>query len=414
MINGDWVLPDLECVCRLDDDSPFYEQMLLSYVGDAAARYLGLLYIISRDGDPLAGSLLKQCDNVDEITHLFLKYRELDAEAGSLFQAYITGDQEKINSKLVALYALLAPSVGGFSLGPAPLTHINLGSDKFVHFPLLGCTAVPSRAGVNLGQLTEMVLGGINGGNEHAPTDFDYRKGAFTLTGIRVSRAAAQPLKAGDEFQIIESGQLPSSYAASSVCEALDHIASLDESLCACLTTSMKLVTVVPRHNMNTRKSSSVSSLPGWAWQDVDLESDRLVEHCHLCMQLVHEFFHTKVNLLEKGVRLYVTDGNSPEVFSPWKNRKRPLRQVVHALVTFCAGAITCAKLITAANTNVEKLYPVAEACWTETIAFSKEAHRSLTETRALTSHGKLLVDTCIDNLHSVVRSSVGSIGVRT
>jgi len=398
----------------LDDDSPFYEQIMVSYVGKAAARYLALLYIISRDGYPLAGSLLNQCDDVDEITQLFLKYRELNAAAGSLFHAHITGDREKINSQLVTLYTLLAPSVGGFSVGPAPLTHINLDPDKFVHFPLLACTVVPSRTRVNLGQLTETVLGSIKEGNENAATNFDYRKDAFTFTGMRVSRAAAQPLRAGDEFQIVESGQLPSPYAESTVCEALDYITSLDKSLCACLTKAMKLVTVVPRHNTNTRKSSSVSSLPGWAWQDVNLEADRLLEHCHLCMQLVHEFFHTKLNLVEKGVRLYVTDGNSPEVFSPWKDRKRPLRQVIHALLTFCAGAITCAKLITAAKTNVKSLYPIAEACWSETITFSEEARRSLIETGALTSDGKLLVDSCVDNLHSVVRSSVGSISVGT
>ena len=232
---------------------------------------------------------------------------------------------------------------------------------------------------------------------------------SFTRSGIRISTAITQPAVAGNEFNFIEKNYLHDVSAVSTrhdeIRLCLDLLSFLDMGLGVSMSRLMKVYTVLPRYSLTTRRAGSVSHLPGWAWQDFDPEADRMEEKCHLCVQMVHEFFHTKVNLVEKNVRLYITDGNSPQVFSPWKNRDRPLRQVIHALITFSAGAAVWAKLVSSPWFSSEKLYSEAESYWVETLSFADVAYQGLIKSETLTDAGKLLVSACVDNLQLTIKS---------
>jgi len=227
----------------------------------------------------------------------------------------------------------------------------------------------------------------------------------FTRSGIRLSTAMTQPSAAGDEFHLIEKAQIDYyNQALNTICFCLDLLPLLNLELGISMSNLMKLYTVIPSRDPNKRQAGSVSSLLGWAWQDFDPNVDILEEQCHLCVQLVHEFFHTKLNLVEKNIPLYTTDGNSPEIFSPWKNRNRPLRQVIHALMTFSAGAAVWNKLITSLSFSSPKIYSQAEDYWSETIEFANLAYQGLFNSEVLTDAGKTLVSACVEQLNLTVK----------
>lgn len=75
---------DLELTCRLDDTQLFYQNSLIEYVEESATRHIAMLYILSNQGYELASALLKQNDDVDILSGLFLQYRELEAKSRSL------------------------------------------------------------------------------------------------------------------------------------------------------------------------------------------------------------------------------------------------------------------------------------------------------------------------------------------
>lgn len=401
---------DLELTCKLDDTQLFYQNALIEYAEQSATRHLAMLHILSNQGYELAAALLKQSDDVNILSGLFLQYRELEAESGSLFQAYVSGETDNINDGLIDFYALFSPLSGGLILGLEPLKKVTVTAGCLVCFPTLaGVAAVKQDS--DLGEITEQV---INLLFDDESDCINWLPDSFTRSGIRISTAITQPAAAGNEFNFIEKNYVDSITVVNTrhneIRLCLDILPFLDMGLGVSMSRAMKVYTVLPRYSPTTRKAGSVSSLPGWAWQDFDSEINRLEERCHLCVQMVHEFFHTKVNLVEKNVRLYTTDGNSPQVFSPWKNRDRPLRQVIHALMTFSAGAAVWAKLLTYPCFSSVNLYSQAESYWVETLGFAHIAYQGLIKSEALTDAGKLLVSACVDNLYSVVKESRSSL----
>lgn len=400
---------DLELTCKLDDTQLFYQNALIEYADQSATRHLAMLHILTNQGYELAAALLKQSEDVNILSGLFLQYRELEAKSGSLFQAYVNSETDSINDCLIDFYALFSPLSGGFSLGLEPLKKVKVTVGSLVCFPTLAGVAAVKRDS-DLGEITEQMINLLFDDRSDCIT---WLPDSFTRSGIRISTAITQPAAAGNEFNFIEKNYVDSITVVNTrhneIRLCLDILPFLDMGLGVSMSRAMKVYTVLPRYSPTTRKAGSVSSLPGWAWQDFDSEIDRLEERCHLCVQMVHEFFHTKVNLVEKNVRLYTTDGNSPEVFSPWKNRNRPLRQVIHALMTFSAGAAVWTKLLSSPCFSSGNLYSQAESYWVETLSFADVAYQGLIKSEALTDAGKLLVSACVDNLHSVVKEGKNS-----
>jgi hypothetical protein len=395
---------DLELTCKLDDTQLFYQNALMKYVEESATRHIAMLYILSNQGYDLASALLKQSEDVDILSGLFLQYRELEAKYRSLFQAYVSGETASINDCLIDFYALFSPLSGGLSLGLDPLKNVKVAAGSLLCFPTL------ARAGAvmqdsDLGEITKQAIDVLI---DRKSDRITWLPDSFTRSGIRISTAITQPAAAGNEFNFIEKDYVHDVSAVSTrhdeIRLCLDMLPFLDMGLGVSMSRLMKVYTVLPRYSPTTRKAGSVSHLPGWAWQDFDPEADRMEERCHLCVQMVHEFFHTKVNLIEKNVRLYTTDGNSPQVFSPWKNRDRPLRQVIHALMTFSAGAAVWAKLVSSPWFSSGKLYSEAESYWVETLSFADVAYQGLIKSEALTDAGKILVSACVDNLQLTIK----------
>ena len=401
---------DLELTCKLDDTQLFYQNALIKYVEESATRHIAMLHILSNQGYELATALLKQSEDVDILSGLFMQYRELEANSRSLFQAYVSGDTDSIKKFLIDFYTLFSPLSGGLSLGLEPLVNVNISAGSLVCFPTLARVGAVKQD-TNLGEITKQAIDLLL----DCKSDYiTWLPDSFTRSGIRISTAITQPAAAGNEFNLIEKEYMHDLTAVSTrhheVRVCLDMLPFLDLGLGVSMSRLMKLYTVLPRYSPTMRKAGSVSHLPGWAWQDFDPEIDRIEERCHLCVQIVHEFFHTKVNLVEKNVRLYTTDGNSPEVFSPWKNRNRPLRQVIHALLTFSAGAAVWSKLVSSPWLSSGNLYLQAESYWVETLEFADLAYKGLVESRTLSDAGKILVNSCVDNLHSVVKASRSSL----
>ncbi|MEZ2231306.1 HEXXH motif-containing putative peptide modification protein [Microcoleus sp.] len=396
---------DLELTCQLDDTQLFYQNALIKYVEESATRHIAMLHILSNQGYELAAALLKQSDDVDMLSGLFLQYRELEAKSRSLFQAYVSGDIASIKAFLINFYTLFSPLSGGLSLGLEPLKNVKVTPGSLLCFPTLAKAGAVTQDS-NLAEITEQAIEVLI---DRKSDRITWLPDSFTRSGIRISTAITQPAAAGNEFNFIEKDYVHDISAVSTrhdeIRLCLDMLGFLDIGLGVSMSRVMKVYTVLPRYSPTTRKAGSVSQLPGWAWQDFDPEADRMEERCHLCVQMVHEFFHTKVNLIEKNVRLYTTDGNSPEVFSPWKNRNRPLRQVIHALMTFSAGAAVWAKLVSSPWFSSEKLYSEAESYWVETLSFADIAYQGLIKSEALTDAGKLLVSACVDNLRLTIKS---------
>ncbi|MCC3435724.1 MAG: hypothetical protein EAZ39_17225 [Oscillatoriales cyanobacterium] len=397
---------DLKLTSKLDDTQLFYQNALIKYVEESATRHIAMLHILSNQGYELAAALLKQSDDLNMLSGLFLQYRELEAKSRSLFQAYVSGDTDRIKNFLINFYTLFSPLSGGLSLGLDPLRNVKVTVGSLLCFPTLARTGAVMQDS-NLAEITEQAIEVLIDDKSDRIT---WLPDSFTRSGIRISTAITQPAAAGNEFNFVEKDDLHDVSAVSirhdEIRLCLDMLPFLDIGLGVSMSRLMKVYTVLPRYSPTTRKAGSVSQLPGWAWQDFDPEADRMEERCHLCVQMVHEFFHTKVNLIEKNVRLYTTDGNSPEVFSPWKNRNRPLRQVIHALMTFSAGAAVWAKLVSSPWFSSGKLYSEAESYWVETLGFADIAYQGLIKSEMLTDAGKLLVCACVDNLHSVVKAS--------
>ncbi|MEG4571662.1 HEXXH motif-containing putative peptide modification protein [Microcoleus sp. N3A4] len=364
-----------------------------------------MLHILSDRGYELAAALLKQSDDVDILSGLFLQYRELEAKARSLFQAYVSGDTDRIQELLINFYTLFSPLSGGLTLGLDPLRNVKVTAGSILCFPTLAKAGAVTRDS-DLGEITEQAIEVLI---DDKCDRITWWSDSFTRSGIRISTAITQPAAAGNEFNFIEKDYVHDISAVTTrhdeIRLCLDMLPFLDIGLGVSMSRLMKVYTVLPRYSPTTRKAGSVSHLPGWAWQDFDPEADRMEERCHLCVQMVHEFFHTKVNLVEKNVRLYTTDGNSPEVFSPWKNRARPLRQVIHALLTFSAGAAVWAKLVSSPWFSSEKLYSEAESYWVETLSFTDIAYQGLIKSESLTDAGKVLVSSCVDNLRVTIKS---------
>lgn len=393
---------DLTAICRLDDSQLFYEETIRKHTENSAARFLATLYLIGNQGNDLAITLFKNCEDLEATNRLFIQYRELDSTARSLISSYESNDKPSINFHLMELYALLYP-LKNLEMNSLPLMDIKLSQGTNVRFPLLNGIITTSQD-TDLKSVTENVLKSFNAMSNKLIKS-EWISDFYSISKIRISPSSIQPLSAGNEFSVIEKGQLALPKSIKIAQKALNGLATLDSSLATIMSQIMKLVTIVPRQSLIVRKAGSVSSLPGWAWQDVDPQNSWIDEYCHLSVQLTHEFFHTKVNLLEKTVALYTTDGNSPEIFSPWKNRMRPLRQVIHALMTFSAGAAIWVKLIKSPWLNTKSVYSRAEDYWKKTIKFADKAHKNLVETKMLTPAGLILIDSCISNLRKVINS---------
>ncbi|MGB3238281.1 MAG: hypothetical protein WBB29_08295, partial [Geitlerinemataceae cyanobacterium] len=268
-------LVDLTLTCKLDDTQLFYQNALIEHAEHSATRYLGLLYILKNEGYELAKILLKQSEDLNILSSLFLQYRELEAKARSLYQAYICRDIDVVNNSLIDLYVLFSPLSGGFSLGSDILKNIPVDADSLVCFPTLSGVVAVNKDN-NLGSIVEQVIN-LLCNNKY--DDITWISDSFTRSGIRISTAMNQPAVAGNEFNLIEKNYIDDLAAVNNrhneIRFCLDLLPLLDMGLSISINRVMKVYTVLPRYSPTTRKAGSVSLLPGWAWQDFDSEIDR-------------------------------------------------------------------------------------------------------------------------------------------
>ena len=389
----------LEMACRLDDPQKFYSEALLRHVDEAAARCIATLYLLSCDGNILAKDILRQCDNAWVVSRLFLQCRELEVIARSIIHAYTSKDSNNVNACLLELALLLSPCDDNHYTDH--LNRVIVSSGSLAHFPIIAKT-VEVKEEVDFNKIVELAAYSSTNGTTLSDAVSLYSHGLTTL-GIRLSIRATQPSDTGNEFQVIETGIAPQNATINIVKNVLEGLKFLSLTLSLSISQVMKVYAVCPRTS-SARKAGSVSVLPGCAWQDVDLVANPVIEYCHLSAQIVHEYFHTKLNLIEQSTKLYFGDGQLPEVFSPWKNRMRPLRQVIHALFTFSAGAEVYVRLMECGYANTQDAQEHARLYLIENMQFAEIGCKELFNSEGLTGDGKELVSACVDNLRSVVK----------
>lgn len=220
--------------------------------------------------------------------------------------------------------------------------------------------------------------------------------------GTRRFLSTRQPSEAENEYSIFAFGDLPEADSVAFVDYCLMLVSNLDPKLRALMSDLYKTLTVCPR-SPEMRQAGSVSSLPGWVWQDVDPDAHYEEEFPHLITQLVHEFFHTKLNIVEKYIAIWNTDGRVPLLFSPWKDRNRPIRQVIHALMTFSAGGVALKQTLDVPRVATSKIEEWAVDYWRENLSYAKDTEKVLMDSGALTKEGELLVKSIVSNFNSSV-----------
>lgn len=378
--------------CSLDDNQSFYTESIKSHASGRASRFLAILYLLDDDANPLARALLDRLADFDEISNLLMLFREIDALVYSLELTFV--QKHDVSLELQKLIFALAPLWG---IDDLPHFKIPISIDKgsVVRYPLLARTLIPHQQ-ISMIDLVREVLAvdGTKGSLFVVPD-------GFTNWGIRVSVAASQPSNQGDEFQLVQAGTLPAPIQRQRILDVLNGILLVDYGLAISMSSLMRLYTVVPKKPA-LRQAGSVSSVPGWAWQDIDPVEDYDIEYSHLSVQMVHEFFHTKLYLIENSIPLYQGNGNEVTLFSPWKQRARPLRQVLHALYTFSAGAAVWMKLIELPFLKQKAILPIAEKYCRENLEFALSAQSALLELNSLTPKGKEFVENCVHNLKQV------------
>lgn len=389
---------DVETVCRIDDYQETYFVALQDYVHRSAARFHAVLTILKKSGFQNADKLLKVFDSLEATTSLFLEYRELDALAISLVRAYtISKDTHQTEKCLMEM--LLAVS-SFFEVSFPEVLKTCVKSGELVNFPLLE-KSIQTRRPLQYSELLEIAR--FTQAESTVSTQeyvlLMHKRNQF---GTRRFLSTYQPSEAENEYSIFEIGDLPETGSVAFVDYCLMLISNLDPKLRALMSDLYRVLTVCPR-SAEMRQAGSVSSLPGWVWQDVDPKAHHEDELPHLMTQLVHEFFHTKLNIVEKYEPIWNTDGRMPLLFSPWKNRDRPIRQVIHALMTFSAGGVALKQILEVTRVATPKIEEWAIDYWSENLSYAKNTEKALINSGALTEKGEILVKSTVANFDSTV-----------
>ncbi len=382
---------DFSMACCLEDNQDFYYIAMQAHAVERANRFVAILHLLSEE-DPVAALLLRGFSYPDAISNFLMNFREIDALIYSLESNFVRN--LSVAKELQILVFALFPVLGINQLSDLNFI-FSFEEGSVVRCPLLSSTVVLTKRMSAL-ELAEML------GAKKFSKGLNPVPDAFTNWGIRVSVAASQPSVQGEEFHIIQDGFLPGFEHRQRILDVLNGMVFIDHWLAVSMANLMSLYTVVPR-KPELRQAGSVSSVPGWAWQDIDAGAEYDLEYGHLSVQMVHEFFHTKLYLIEKNIPLYVGGGNNVTLFSPWKQRARPLRQVLHALFTFSAGAAVWMKLLDVESLDRRVLLPIAEEYCKENMGFAFQAQEDLYKLGSLTPEGKEFVEQCVFNLKQVV-----------
>lgn len=389
---------NIEAVCRIDDYQSTYLFAMRDYVNRSAARFLAVLTILKKDGSPNSGKLLEIFNNLETTTSLFLEYRELDALAISIVRAYtILKDPDQTEKYLKEM--LLAVSSFFVFLVTEELKYL-VNPGEIVDFPLLE-KSIQTRRLIQYDELLDIARF-TQAESTIYTREYDLLIHKRNQLGIRRFLSTRQPSEAENEYSIFKFGNLPEANSVAFVDYCLMLVSNLDPNLRGLMNELYRILTVCPR-SPEMRQAGSVSSLPGWVWQDVDPNAHYEDEFPHLITQLVHEFFHTKLNILEKYVPIWNTDGRTPLLFSPWKDRKRPIRQVIHALMTFSAGGVALKQILEAPRIATSKIEEWAIDYWRKNLSYAQETEKELINSGALTKDGELLVKSIVSNFDSNV-----------
>lgn len=394
---------DLRLSPTLDDSQTVYSRHMERIIETSAVRLLAVLHALQSSGSRLAGAVLAQAEDITNLGNWLMQSPELRSQCQTLTANYVKDNNVDTISSLLELYASLGLFPGGFRLGAEPLNCIIIDSENWLFCPALSKVFLCPEA-CALGEFI------VNIHKRKVFRESTYDNGTLEdvySQGIRISVSCGQPSKAGREFILIGAGQLPSVTTVGRIKRVLDDIQCLSPELGVQMSDLMRLYSIC-RSRAGYRQAGSVSNLPGWAWQDV-LENEQWSseEACHLTVQMVHEFFHTKVNLIERISKLYKTDGQTPLIYSPWKRRVRPLRQVVHAMVTFLAGGAVWSRLIRLSQyahlTTSAMNYVVSN------FKYALQSKEELLRCGILTLDGETLIEACLQNFVAETRSLLPS-----
>jgi len=395
---------DPGAVSDLDDAAMFYRRALEDTVQKNAARHLAALQLIAVESrSETAYALAEQLADIDNFSHVLLNAREIDALFGRLQVLFLQKAASKdVNDHLLQLYAMLAPAAGGYSLGSRPLSSITVARGSIVQLPTLAIgVAVWHDTPLSsiISAIVECLVNALPLPSDE--TRWSVVPAEFTNRGVRVSSADRQPCDdRRDNFpQLVQETVTDGVHGCVVVRDAVDQILRFSVALSETLSDVNPLVTACKSEGA-VRHSGTVSAMPGWCWTDFRVgpkSSDE--EGLYLSTVIVHEFFHTKLNLVERYVPLYASPpGLLPELFSPWKQRLRPIRQVVHALVTFSAAAMTWSRILDLSFvTKSVRSFAAAEI--RRTTAACDATIRDLRDSDALTPFGLALVSECYSRL---------------
>jgi hypothetical protein len=384
-------LPDVDIAraSALDDRQEFYCRALSRHVQRRAVAFEQLTRRLADAGPAVA----LPTSAASELPGWLLRCREVDALVGDALNAADEGDLAKSAEYVRALgvamrpeqVATLAEAQGGSGLAHLPTLQVSVDLSRSHVMGVLVALSTP------VPRLEVQIPGLL--------------RHSSALAAVRVAPGGRQPSRAGGEYTPIENEVPPDSAAVQVVAEVLNHLPLIDPKLSLGYAELMRLVTVVPR-SPKYRQAGSVSDLPGWSWQDVELAAESVDERCHLVVQLIHEYFHTKLNLIEQNHRLWCGDGQSDLLYSPWKRRARPIRQVVHALFTFSAGGLVWARLLRLAAVRDQEVHRIGRSYLEENVAAAIQARSALSASGLLTNDGHVLVDTTVERLIAAAMAS--------
>jgi len=164
---------------------------------------------------------------------------------------------------------------------------------------------------------------------------------SLTELGPVIYCAPQQPSRTGDEFQLNrttlnEIGVLIDLSATGDAFLKLMTLMPLARML-------IRTILVCPRHP-SYRQGGSTSAFPGLCWIDSDPAATPSSEVRYQILQLAHEAIHSKLNLLERSTN--ISGDGQIEIYSPWRQTRRPLRQVVHAAATFSVMSQASCRLL--------------------------------------------------------------------
>ena len=383
---------DLEEASLVGRVSSYYEQALAHYILIRCKRlYHWMSGPVENRLRTLIGALVAALPNPEDLAETLRTVRECDALLGDILRS---GNSAESEHALLDLCTSLAPLREEIAAAISQ-RDILVPAHRVVHFGCVGRSVV-TREDLPMSAILEAMEAPGNRIGSNVETVLH----EYSILGTRLAPATKQPSSVGGEFRLVEKPECIDRAALTRLRDTVDLLSVLDSGLGLSYGAIMSLVTVVPRAPEH-RQAGSVSGLPGWCWQDADNDPEPQRECAHLLVQLVHEYFHSRLNLIERFIPLFEGNGQSPLLWSPWKQTLRPARQVLHALFTFTAGVHVWQRALEQSILTGEAIRAQCDAYVQTHSGYAWDVGPRLLKGSALSSDGKDLVRGILERLRT-------------